>query len=173
MGTEATSSPLPGWMVRVLIGRNPKLTLIRVVVWAVVILVIGKFVLVPIRIIGPSMLPTYQESGVNVVNCLAYLFHEPKRGDVVAIKLAGRSVMYLKRIIALPGETIAFHQGHAFINGQMLEEPYLKLPCDWEHEALSVGPNEYYVVGDNRSMDFSLHEQGRAERGRIAGKPLL
>ncbi len=173
MGIEVAASPPPGWLVRVLIGRNPKRTLIRVVVWAVLMLVISNFVLLPIRIEGISMLPTYKEKGVNFINCLAYLFHEPRRGDVVAIKLAGRHVMYLKRIIALPGETIAFHQGHVFINDQMLEEPYLRFPCNWEHSSEKVGTDEYYVVGDNRSMDFTEHEQGCAQRERIVGKPLL
>jgi signal peptidase I len=173
MATKATDSASPGWVLRVLIGRSPKRTLVRLAVWVVILLVIGKFVLLPIRVLGDSMLPTYKDNGVNVVNCLAYLFHQPRRGDVVAIELAGKSVMYLKRIIALPGETIAFHHGHAVINGKVLDEPYVKFPCNWEHATEQVGPDEYYVVGDNRSMDFNEHEQGCAQRRRILGKPLL
>ena len=55
------------------------------------------------------MLPTYRDHGVNFVNRLAYVFHEPRRGDVVAIRtLAGEHVMYMKRIVGLPGETVTF-----------------------------------------------------------------
>ncbi len=81
--------------------------------------------------------------------------------------------MLMKRIIGLPGETVSFHDGHAYINGELLDEPYVKLPCDWEHEPILCGPNQYYVVGDNRSMPFEYHTQGRAERDRIIGKSLL
>ena len=81
--------------------------------------VVFKFVLLPIRVEGGSMLPTYQDRSVNFVNRLAYLFHEPRRGDVVAIGLlAGEHVMYMKRVVGLPGETVAFHKGHLYINGQ-------------------------------------------------------
>ena len=55
------------------------------------------------------------------------------------------------------------------INGNELEEPYLVLRSNWEHEPEKVGPGEYYVVGDNRSMDFYDHEQGRAYRWQIVG----
>jgi len=79
----------------------------------------------------------------------------------------------LKRIIALPGETIGFHEGRAVVNGKVLDEPYLKFPCHWEHAPEQVGPDEYYVVGDNRSMEFEGHTQGRASRDRIVGKVLL
>ncbi len=136
------------------------------------VVLISKFVLVPIRVEGISMLPTYRERGVNFVNRLAYWFHPPRRGDVVAIQMAGPHVMLCKRIIGLPGETVEFHQGHVFINGQLLEEPYVKLECRWEHGPEQVRADEYYVAGDNRSMDFYSHDRGCAERWRIVGKLL-
>jgi len=79
----------------------------------------------------------------------------------------------LKRIIGLPGDSVSFHGGQAYINGQLLEEPYVKNGCDWEHAPIQCGPDQYYVVGDNRSMPFDYHMQGRAERQRIIGKVLL
>ncbi len=165
--------PASGWLRRVLIGSDPARTLARIVVWVTVCLLGYKFVMVPIRVHGISMMPTYREGRVNVVNRLAYLFHEPRRGDTVAIKLAGEHVMYLKRIIGLPGEIIEFRGGHAYINGQCLDEPYVQYPCNWEHPPEKIGPGEYYVVGDNRSMDFGEHYQGKAWRSRIVGKTLL
>jgi signal peptidase I len=173
MGTEGEVAPPPSLLQRVVIGRNPKITALRLAIWVVLLLIAGKFVLLRIQVEGISMLPTLKEKGVHLVNRQAYLFHPPRRGDIVSIRLAGEHLMYLKRIIALPGETIAFHNGQAVINGQVLEEPYVKGPCFWEHEPEVVGPNEYYVVGDNRTMDFYDHEQGRAERSRIVGKLLL
>jgi signal peptidase I len=162
-----------GWVRRVLVGRNPKFTVVRIVIWAASLILISRFVLMPIRVEGISMLPTLKESGIRFVNCLAYVRSPPQRGDVVAIEFTGKHLMLCKRIVALPGETIAFHGGHVFINGRLLEEPYVKTLCNWEHEVEQVGPDEYYVVGDNRSMEYEQHTQGRAERSRIVGKILL
>lgn len=171
--TDARLVDSPGWVRRLLIGRNPTRTLIRAAIWAGICVLIFKFILLPIRVQGVSMLPTYRESQVDFLNCMAYLFHPPQRGDVVGIILAGKHIMFCKRIVGLPGETVSFHDGRLYINGQLLDEPYLKLPCHWEHEPIQVGPGEYYVVGDNRSMDFYDHEQGRAERRRIVGRVLF
>ncbi len=146
----------------------------RIAVLVVVCFVVFKFVLVPVHVEGGSMLPTYKENGVNFVNRLAYLFHEPRRGDVVAIGLqAGEHVMYMKRIVGLPGEAVAFHKGRLFINGKPLDEPYVKRPCGWEHEPEQDGPDQYYVVGDNREMPWEDHTHGRAPRNRLMGKILL
>jgi len=169
----------PGWLQIVLIGRRPKNTLLRILVLVVVCFITFRFVLLPIRVDGISMEPTYHDRRVNCVNLLAYKLHEPQRGDVVSISFSDPvgfwppSEMLMKRIIGLPGETVAFHNGHAYINGELLDEPYLKFDCDWEHEPMQCAPDEYYVVGDNRSMPFENHKQGRAKRSHIMGKVLL
>lgn len=178
---QATDQPSrkPGWLQIVLIGRRPKATLVRIVVLVALCVVVFKFVLLVIQVDGISMEPTYHNHRINFVYRLAYLRHEPQRGDVVAIRfsnpglLATPHAMLMKRIIGLPGETVSFHNGHAYINGQLLDEPYLKKSCDWEHGPIKCGPDEYYVVGDNRSMPFEYHMQGLATRDRIVGKVLL
>lgn len=169
----------PGWLQIIVIGRRPRATLVRIVVLAAVCFVVFNFILWPIRVDGISMEPTYHDRHMNCVNRLAYLWHEPQRGDVVAIRYSDTGLfskphrMLMKRIIGLPGETVSFHEGHVYINGKLLDEPYLKKDCDWEHGPIQCGPDQYYVVGDNRSMPFELHTQGRAERERIMGKVLL
>jgi signal peptidase I len=147
--------------------------MVRVGIWIVVCVVVFKFVLLPAQIDGASMAPTYRARGLTFVNRLAYVVHEPRRGDVVAIATSGTTIMYMKRVIGLPGETIAFHGGVAFINGRALDEPYVKGPCDWELAPETLQPNQYYFVGDNRSMPQSGHTQGRQYRDRIVGKILL
>ena len=166
-------SARPHWLRVLTIGRRPKATLVRVAVLVATCLVTFKFILLPIRIDGISMQPTYHTGQINCINRLAYLRHEPQRGDIVSVRLAGPSIMYMKRVIGLPGETVSFRNGHAFVNGQLLDEPYVKSSCDWEHEPIVCGPEQYYVVGDNRSMPFEFHTQGRAERDRIIGKLFL
>jgi signal peptidase I len=169
---ESTAREVPWWFA-IIFGRRPKWTVVRIVVLVVVCVLLRTFVVIPIRVEGPSMLPTYKDHRINFVNRLAYVFHEPHRGDVVAIRTSGESIMYMKRIIGLPGETVAFQGGHAVINGQVLDEPYVKNPCRWEAEPRTLGPSEYYFVGDNRMMPKSDHYEGKAERSRIVGKVLL
>jgi signal peptidase I len=180
--TNAIPDPVaqkPGWLQVILIGRRPRATLLRILVLVAVCGVTFKFVLWPIRVTGISMEPTYHNHRIDCINRLAFLCHEPRRGDVVGIRfsdpgyLSTPSDMLMKRIIGLPGETVSFHQGHVYINGEVLNEPYLKFSCDWEHGPIQCGPDQYYVVGDNRSMAFELHTQGLAERNRIVGKVLL
>jgi signal peptidase I len=168
----------PIWWRRVLIGRKPKRTLVRIVVLVLVVFTIFPQMLLPIHVQGASMLPTYRENGVNLVNRLAYRRSDPKRGDVVAIRLASPSVprpsiMYMKRIVGLPGETIAFVDGRVVVNGTVLHEPYVKFPSNWQSPPRKLDSDEYYVVGDNRSMSSEEHSHGAARRHKIVGKILL
>ena len=173
MGTNAEDALLPGWLRTALIGRRPKRTLVRLAILVVVSFVLFGYLLLPIRVKGVSMLPTYKDNRVNFVNRLAYRRHEPQRGDVVAIRTTGLHIMYMKRIIGLPRETVAFHDGHAIIDGKILNEPYVKFSCDWEVPPEALGLDEYLFVGDNRSMPPADHFKFRGPRARIVGKILL
>jgi signal peptidase I len=171
----ATAARFPAWLRIALIGRKPKRTLIRAAVLAVLCYVffkffIFKFFLLPVRIEGNSMFPTYHDWGVNFVYRLAYRHAEPRRGDVVGIRMAGPSIMLMKRIVGMPGETVAFEHGHLLVNGAPVDEPYLKHhspapPLD----PVKLGPNQYYVIGDNRMNS----DRGWIDRDRIVGKIVL
>jgi signal peptidase I len=169
MEADAKKSTFPGWLRRVLIGRNPKFTLVRIVVLVALIFVLRAFVLLPIRVSGESMLPTYQADGINFVNRLAYLHSEPQRGDIVAIRFSDEHIMMMKRVLGLPGETVALARGRVVVNGEMLDEPYVKIPGAWDMPPEKLGPHQYFVIGDNRAVSVF----GRADRNRIIGKVLL
>lgn len=162
-------------MRTITIGRNPRRTFIRIIFVVAGALILFKFVLLPVRVDGPSMLPTYKPGAVNFINRLAYWRGQPKRGDVVAVRYSGHSIMLMKRVVGLPGETIEFVGGRLLINGQPLNEPYVKYDCDWNARPrhYQLDADEYYVVGDNRSMPYELHDKGAARRERILGRVLL
>jgi len=173
-------SRVGGWLRIAVIGRNPNVTLARIVILVVTCVVVFKFVLLPIRVEGVSMFPAYKNKSVHFVNRLAYLRHEPRRGDVVGLRLGGTNVlfhtpgiMYMKRIVGLPGETVAFADGQLLVDGTALDEPYVKGPCDWNRAPVTVGTNQYFVVGDNRSMPRDYHVFGKAEKEQIVGKVLF
>jgi signal peptidase I len=174
---QQTLVPQPVWQ-RLVFGRNPRRTLIRATVLAATCFIMFRFFLVPIRIHGLSMEPAYHDGRVNAINRLAYTFGKPQRGEVVAARyspaqrLSTPHVMLLKRIVGLPGETVAIARGHVLINGEPLAEPYVKAREAWEVEPLKLADDEYYLIGDNRGMDQRYHEFGRIEAKRIVGRVL-
>jgi signal peptidase I len=155
---------------RIIFGPNPRRTTVRVLVLAGVSFITFNWVLIPIRTQGVSMLPTYQSGTFNLVNRLSYISGTPKRGDVVAIRLAGPSVVYVKRIVGLPGERVAVVEGQLQIEGQLLLEPYVRHRRPWDVPEVTLGRDEYFVMGDNRGMSAGDHDFGRVDTGRILGK---
>jgi len=174
MQSETVQPKSRSWLWVIIFGRSPRRTAIRIVVLIVTAVITFKYVIRPVRVSGPSMLPTFQENSIKFVNRLAYSRNDPQRGDVVAIRFTGESIMLVKRVVALPGERVEFINGKLHVNHRAQDEPYIKRSCYWnfvpEHPIL--GPDEYYVVGDNRSMREEDHTKGVARRGKIVGKVL-
>jgi signal peptidase I len=157
---------------RIIFGTNPRRTAVRVLVLAAVAFITFTWIFIPIRTDGISMEPTYRSNSLNLVNRLSYRMAEPGRGDVVAIRLAGPHVVYVKRIVGLPGERLAFVGGVIHINGVPLPEPYVKNQRPWDRPEVTLGAREYFAVGDNRGMEQGAHKFGIVDRERILGKVL-
>ena len=87
--------------------------------------------------------------------------------------MAGRRVMLLKRIIAMPGESVGFSDGRLVIDGEDVPEPYVRKTGHWNMEAVRIGADEFYVAGDNRATAIGSHAHGRVERKRIVGGALF
>jgi signal peptidase I len=161
------------WYLRLLVGRSPRRTLVRAAIVAAVAFVVFRYFLIPIHLAGGSMEPAYMDGSVNIVNTFSYRFRPPKRGDVVAIRMAGTRVMLFKRIVGLPAERIGFRNGALLVNGRELPEPYVVYREKWNMPEVTVGAGEYFVVGDNRGTDISGHALGRVDKRRIVGGPLF
>lgn len=156
-----------------LFGTNRRVTLIRAGVLAAAAALLFGFVLLPVRLQGISMLPTYQDGAFNFANRLAYLWSSPSRGDVVAIRMAGPRVLYVKRVVGLPGEHVEITMGVVTIDGQPLIEPTVHARAPWNVPGVTLGTDEYFVVGDNRAMPAQNHDFGRVKRDRILGRMLF
>jgi signal peptidase I len=146
--------------------------LLRVAGVALSAFLIFTYVLIPIRIQGSSMEPTYHTGSINFCFTLSTLFAKPQRYDVVAVRLAGQRIMLLKRVVALEGERIEFRHGKLLVDGDPIDESYVRYPCDWNLPSRQVEPGFVYVVGDNRSMPIGDHYFGQASIKRIVGVPL-
>ena len=149
------------------------MTLVRAAAIVVIAVVVFHYVLLPIRLPGISMLPTYREGAINFTNRLSFWRHGPTRGDIVAIRMAGKSVMYITRIIGLPGERVEIVMGVVKINGEPLLEPMIVSLAPRNLTVFTLGDNDYFVVGDNRGMAIENHDLGRAKRDRIVGRMLF
>lgn len=153
----------------------PKITgryLLRLAVVALSAFIIFKNVFIPFRIQGESMAPTYTTGSFNFCFALRYLFSPPAPPDVVLVRMAGQSIMLMKRVVATGGQSVEFREGRLFVNGKKLEEPYVAGKCDWNVPSVTVKSGYVYVVGDNRSMPARTHTFGQTSIDRIAGVPL-
>src|SRR4051812_50110768 len=113
------------------------------------------------------MAPTYQSGSFNLVNRLAYQRRKPARGEIVAIKLAGPHVLYVKRIIGLPGEHLAIERGQVYINGAPLSEPYVKNRRGRGISGIVLRAREDYVIRDNRGVRAGGDEFWRGGGSRV------
>lgn len=160
----------PDFWRRFVSGRSPSHTRFRIIGVAVGALILFKFILIPIKIVGFSMFPTYKPGEVNYINRFAYRTKPPERGDVVSIGTTGRQVTILKRVLGVPGDVVRMRKGAVFINGEKIEEPYA-LAGDGlsTRKPTRLGEDEYWVVGDNRMIS----EFGKINQRLILGKPLF
>ena len=144
---------------------------IRLGVVAVLAVAVFRFLLIPCVISGASMEPTYKRVGFTFCWRGKYWFSKPQVGDVVIIRSSGK-IYYLKRIVAMPGDVVAFRRGLLYVNGKQAREPYVHFGSDWNLRPRKVKEGHYYVVGDNRSMPLEQHRFGQVAAKRVKGVPL-
>ncbi|MBW7908900.1 MAG: signal peptidase I [Kiritimatiellae bacterium] len=157
--------------LRPLFSRNRRAVAWRTTVLALLTLLIFGVWLHPVVVRGSSMEPTLS-NGTWHLGTRWWMDSQrhPHRGAVVIIRRAGGQTFYLKRILALPKEAIAFRQGQLYINAVLVEEPYRSLHSDWTLPPVELGPDEYFVAGDNRSMPMADHAAGVIHRRSLAGE---
>lgn len=154
--------------------------LIYVCIFIVLWKVIPTYVIEGRIVDGTSMQNTLQDEEKLIIERLSYQFSDPKRFDIVILMPYGEDVdeYFIKRVIGLPGETIQIKDGEIYINGEVLEENYGKEPIidgGIAEDALTLGDDEYFVMGDNRndSDDSRADYIGPITRNLIKGKAIL
>lgn len=149
-----------------------------IVVFGAIFALIYLFIAQFHKVSGNSMVPTLHSGDYLITEKVSYRFGGPKRGDIIVLKNPrDESQDFIKRIIALPGDTIKVEQIGVFVNGQLLEEPYLPTGTQTRSGAflteggqIKVGPNQYFVFGDNRNHSSDSREWGAVIREEIVGK---
>jgi signal peptidase I len=125
---------------------------------------------------GHSMLPNFTTDQFIIVSRLSYVMSDPQRGDVVVFHYPmDPDRDFIKRVIGLPGETVTILEGRVYINGKLLDEPYIEdfcrgKSCDGEWV---IPPDNYFVLGDNRGASKDSQDFGPVDRKYIVGRAFV
>lgn len=165
-------------------GQKIRNALVELLIYAAIIVVcivfVPKYVIQRTIVDGDSMENTLKNEDNLLVEKVSYHFSDPDRFDVIVFYPYGRDHedYYIKRVIGLPGETIQIVGDTIYIDGEELEEDYGKDPMTTAgiaEEPLTLGEDEYFVLGDNRtvSQDSRYPEIGPVTRDKIEGKAIF
>lgn len=124
------------------------------------------------------MLPTVHPNEYVLLDKLSYMLRQPKRGEIVVFHYPYDPERdFIKRIIGLPGETISIANGVVTVTQpdgtrMQLDEPYINAPPNYTN-TWTVGPDEFFVLGDNRNNSSDSHSWGMLKREFLVGRALL
>lgn len=147
--------------------------LLQVVIVALAIIIpVRYFFIKPFYVKGASMEPTFHDHEYLVIDEISYRFHDPVRGDIIVFRYPRDPKQYfIKRIIGLPGETVQVTGNKIFINGQPIDEGYLSKDTETKGEmVMTLQPDEFFVMGDNRSFSLDSRSFGPLPRKYVVGK---
>lgn len=134
------------------------------------------FLYQPVRVEGTSMLPRLEDRDRLFINKFVYHFESIHRGDVVVFHYPrDPEKSYIKRVIALPGDHLRIDRGEVYLNGRRLPEPYV--PEEYrDTKSLAdtvILEDEYFMMGDHRSISSDSREFGPVDRDLIYGKAVF
>lgn len=131
------------------------------------------FLYQPVKVEGTSMLPELRDQDRLFINKFAYDFEKINRGDVVVFNYPrDPEKSYIKRVIGLPGDTLRIVDGHVYVNGTEISEPYVpsRYRDDRSMDRITIPADQYFVMGDHRSISSDSRDFGPVERSLIYGK---
>ena len=158
------------------LGEEVKDWLISIVVAVVLAFLIRQFVVELYIVDGPSMRPTLQSQQRLVVNKFIYRFREPEKGEILVFQYPrDPSRDFIKRVIAVPGDTVEIKEGRVLVNDQVLSEDYILEKTRGDYPKSTVPQGTVFVMGDNRnnSEDSRFADVGFVPDALIKGKAVL
>lgn len=165
---EGEALPAPPASGKSLLREIIETVLLTVLIYVAVNFATGRF-----RIEGSSMEPSMHPDQYVLVDKLSYMLGDPQRGDVIVFNYPQATERdFIKRVIGLPGETVAVRGGVVYVNDQALEEPYISAPPTYEN-TWTMGADEYFVLGDNRNSSSDSHAWGPLDRQYLIGRAIL
>lgn len=140
------------------------------IVASLITLILVSYVFELSRVEGDSMFPSLHDAEFTMVNKLIYNLHRPERGDIVVFQSPSEDEDYIKRVVAMPGETVSIENGWVIVQGLKLNEPYaLDRPFD-PLPPVKVAPGHVFVLGDNRGNSADSRAFGPINVETVRGK---
>ena len=139
-------------------------------------IVIIIFFYQPVKVEGTSMMPLISDQERIFINKFVYRFEPIGRGDVVVFWYPlDRSKSFIKRVVGLPGDTVEIREGQVYLNGVLLQEPYIPPESDdfGTYSPTHVPKGEYFVMGDHRTSSNDSRIFGPVPRKFIYGKAVF
>jgi signal peptidase I len=136
-------------------------------------LVVHLFLAQATVVFGQSMEPNLHPHQRLIVDKISYRLHPPRRNDIVVIDLPHIDELLVKRIVALPGETVEIRQGVIYVNGEALAEPFPHDMTPFDMAPITLGPLSYFVLGDNSININDSRAFGPVTLDRILGRVWL
>ena len=166
-----TAEPQPGaWAA----ARHFVVETLQVIAPALVLALIVHLFLAQATIVyGQSMEPNLHPNQRLIVDKLSYRLHAPQRNDIVVVDLPEMEEMLVKRIVALPGETVEVRGGTVYVNDVAIPEPYDHDLTAYDMAPLTLGPLAYFVMGDNRGNSNDSRSFGPITRDEVVGRVWL
>jgi signal peptidase I len=126
-------------------------------------------------VVGPSMQPNFYDYQFLLVSRVNYLLGNPARGDIIVFHYPRDPEQdYIKRVIGVPGDTVEIHDEQVYVNGVALSEPYINEPCrTCSTGSWTLGPDQFFVMGDNRNHSSDSRYFGLVDRHFIVGQALI
>lgn len=144
------------------------------ITFAIVIFFLLQATIQSFIVVGISMRPNLQDGQRLLVSKATYYLHEPERGDVLVFQPPdNKRGDYIKRLIALPGDTVEIKNGLVYVNSSPLDETYIKSSPKYTMEEKRIPVNSYFVLGDNRNNSNDSHNGWVVPRQNIVGKAWL
>jgi len=125
------------------------------------------------QVSGLSMSPHISSGEYVLINTIAYRLSSPKRGDIVAFRHDGDTPeTYIKRVIGIPGDRVRIDRGTVYVNGNALNEPYVRFRDDRSFSEVTVPAEGVYVLGDNRANSEDSRFFGPVPENDLMGQAL-
>jgi signal peptidase I len=153
--------------------------LIETIVLIVAIYALVDLASVRFYVDGPSMEPNFFTGQRVIVSRVNYMLADPQRGEIIVFESPDRPGIdppLIKRVIGLPNEQVEVRDGRVYINGALLDEPYInETECDrnCNVEPVTLGPDEYFVMGDNRNHSRDSRSFDAVKHEHIIGEALV
>ena len=172
LSSQFSTSPRPHLYYRGWLREIVEAILLIVTLYTLINLTSARYM-----VQGQSMYPSFDDYQVLYISRLNYIVGDPERTDIVVFHYPRNpDEDYIKRVIGLPGDIVEIRNTQVYVNGEPLNEPYINEACnpgDCPENRWNLGPDEFFVMGDNRNHSSDSRAFGPIRRELIVGKVLV